>query len=63
METMTVLEPFEEYEGEKRVRREKGEEISVAPERADQLRERGLARKKPRPAEKPAAKPDPEPAV
>lgn len=63
METMTVLEPFDEYEGDTRVSRAKGDEINVSQERADQLRERGLARKKPRQNEKSAATPDPEPAA
>lgn len=63
MDAMTVTRGFTEYEKGKRVRREKGDEITVSVERAAQLRERGLARSKPKAAaEKAAPKPDPETA-
>lgn len=45
---MTVVQGFTEYEGGERVRRRKGEEITVTTKRADQLRAAGLARSKPK---------------
>lgn len=50
MEKMTVLQAFDEYEGETEVRRDKGDHITVPAERADHLRDNGLARALPKSA-------------
>jgi hypothetical protein len=45
---MIVLRGFTEYEGKKRVHRNKGEEITATGEQADRLRKAGLVRAKPK---------------
>jgi hypothetical protein len=55
MERMTVLQAFDEYEGDKEIRRAKGDHLTVSAERAEHLRSEGLARSLPKPA--PAAAP------
>ena len=47
MKTVRVTSGFEEYENDKLVRRKAGDELTVTNDRADQLRDHGLARAKP----------------
>lgn len=60
MKTVRVTSGFEEYEDDKLVRRKVGEELTVTNDRADQLRDHGLARAKPQPSPTKADAPEAE---